>query len=280
MVEDVGLDELPVLRPFEGEDVAPRCVNRHIVRQTDRRGHRVPSDVPRDLLVDAAQLHDFFDVSEDRAVLGHGKYLAAFAYSFILFIDYFRNVEQLHLRQNRRFLARDMNPLVIVEIGADIIFRQVVQLTIGQAREAAEHEQVAHEFMFGFLETHIHQLFQFLVRQKRPLRFLHADFMLDERITQKPAVFDSDAYHLAQRHKINPDRVVAATVFRAQVHLEIVDERGSDLFQRDVAHMVSRFEKSFQVVVNGEVFLLGGLCPHPGLYHLVEIAVELIVNLH
>ena len=27
MVEDVGLDELPVLRPFEGEDVAPRCVH-------------------------------------------------------------------------------------------------------------------------------------------------------------------------------------------------------------------------------------------------------------
>ncbi len=27
MVEDVGFDESPVLRPFEGEDVAPRCVH-------------------------------------------------------------------------------------------------------------------------------------------------------------------------------------------------------------------------------------------------------------
>ena len=27
MVENVGLDESPVLRPFEGEDVAPRCVH-------------------------------------------------------------------------------------------------------------------------------------------------------------------------------------------------------------------------------------------------------------
>ena len=173
-----------------------------------------------------------------------------------------------------------MNPLVIVEIRADIIFRQVVQLTIGQAREAAEHEQVAHEFMFGFREPHIHQFFQFLVRQKRPLRFLHADFMLDERITQKPAVFDGNAYHLAQGHKINPDRVVSTVIVRAQIHLEIIDERGDNLFQRDVAYMVSRFEKSFQVVVNGKVFLLGGLRPHSGLYHLIEIAVELIVNFH
>ena len=51
------------------------------------------STMPRNLFVDTAQLHDFFDISENRAVFGYGKYLAAFAYSLILFINYFRDVE-------------------------------------------------------------------------------------------------------------------------------------------------------------------------------------------
>ena len=236
------------------------------------------SDMPRNLLLYAAQLHYLFDGSQNRAVFGYGEYLAAFAHALVLLINHFGNVEQLNLRQDRRFLAGDMNPLVIVEIRADIVVREVIQFAIGQAREAAEHEQVAHEFVFGFLEAHVHQPFQLLVRQERTFGFLHADLVLDERVAQKPAVLYGDAYHLAQRHKVHPDRVVAAMVLRAQVQLEVVDERGGYLFQRDVAHVVAHFEKPFQVVVNGQVFLLRGFRTHSGLHQLVEVAVELLVN--
>ena len=104
--------------------------------------------------------------------------------------------------------------------------------------------------------------------------------MLDERVAHEPSVLDGDGYHLAQRHKIHPYRIVGAMVFRAEVQLEIVDERGGDLFQCDVVHMVSRFEKTFQVAVHRQVFLLRGLGSHPSPDHLVEIAVELVVNFH
>lgn len=254
--------------------------DRHTVRQADRRGHRVTAGVPRDFFLDAADSHYFLDVVADGAVLRDGEYLAVLADTFVFLVDHLGNVEQLHLRQDRRFLAGDMNPLVIVEIRADVVLRQVVQFAVGQAREAAEHEQVAHEFELGFRKAHIHQHFQLLVRQKRPLRFLHADLVLDERVAHEPSVLDGDGYHLAQRHKIHPYRIVGAMVFRAEVQLEIVDERGGDLFQCDVVHMVSRFEKTFQVAVHRQVFLLRGLGSHPSPDHLVEIAVELVVNFH
>lgn len=99
------------------------------------------SHVPRNLLLYAAQLHYLFDGSQNRAVFGYGEYLAAFAHALVLLINHFGNVEQLNLRQDRRFLAGDMNPLVIVEIRADIVVREVIQFAIGQAREARKKHQ-------------------------------------------------------------------------------------------------------------------------------------------
>ena len=97
--------------------------------------------MPRNLLLYAAQLHYLFDGSENRAVFGHGEYLAAFAHALVLLINHLGNVEQLNLRQDRRFLAGDMNPLVVVEIRTDIIVREIIQFAIGQARKRIENYQ-------------------------------------------------------------------------------------------------------------------------------------------
>lgn len=116
--------------------------DRHTVRQADRRGHRVTAGVPRDFFLDAADSHYFLDVVADGAVLRDGEYLAVLADTFVFLVDHLGNVEQLHLRQDRRFLAGDMNPLVIVEIRADVVLRQVVQFAVGQAREATKWQVI------------------------------------------------------------------------------------------------------------------------------------------
>lgn len=121
-------------------------------------------------------------------------------------------------------------------------------------------------------------MYGFGSHQEHTLGFFHADLVLDERSTQKPAVLYGDTYHLTEQHKVHPDRIVTAMILHAEVQLEIVDEHGGYLFQRNVAHVISRFEKPFQVIVNGQVFLLRRFCLHFDLYQLVKIAVELLVN--
>ena len=90
------------------------------------------------MLGDAATLGDGTDTCKARVIMRHGEYPAVLAQTPV-FADYaVGDVKQADVGHHARFLAVDVYPLVFVEIGADILFRQVAHVGERQAREGAE----------------------------------------------------------------------------------------------------------------------------------------------
>ena len=63
---------------------------------------------------------------------------AVFAQPPVFVDDALRYVEQADIGHHARFLAVDVYPLMFVEVGADILFRQVAHIGERQAREGTE----------------------------------------------------------------------------------------------------------------------------------------------
>ena len=84
--------------------------------------------MPRDMLGDAATLGDGTDTGKARVVMRDGKYPAVLAQSTV-FADYaVGDVKQADVGNHARFLAVDVYPLLFIEIGADILFREVAHI--------------------------------------------------------------------------------------------------------------------------------------------------------
>ena len=110
----------------------------YAVGKENCRGCRVAALMPRDMLGDAATLGDGTDTGKARVVMRDGKYPAVLAQSTV-FADYaVGDVKQADVGHHARFLAVDVYPLVFIEIGADILFRQVAHIGERQACEGAK----------------------------------------------------------------------------------------------------------------------------------------------
>ena len=96
------------------------------------------SGVPRDMLGDAATLGDGTDSVQAGHVVRHGEYPPVLAQTPVFVDDALGYVKQPDIGNDTCFLAVDVYPLVFVEIGADILFRQVAHVGERQAREGAE----------------------------------------------------------------------------------------------------------------------------------------------
>ena len=100
----------------------------YAVGEKYRCGRRVAALMPRDMLGDAATLGDGTDTGKARVVMRDGKYPAVLAQSTV-FADYaVGDVKQADVGHHARFLAVDVYPLVFIEIGADILFREVAHI--------------------------------------------------------------------------------------------------------------------------------------------------------
>ena len=84
--------------------------------------------MPRDMLGDAATLGDGTDSGEARVVVGNRENPAVFAQPAVFVDDLFRNVKQADVRHHARLLAVDVYPLVFIEVGADVLFRQIAHI--------------------------------------------------------------------------------------------------------------------------------------------------------
>ena len=108
--------------------------------------------MPRDMLGDAATLGDGTDTGKARVIMRNGKYPAVPAQSPV-FADYaVGDVEQAAVGHHARFLAVDVYPLMFVEVGADIIFRQIAHIGERQARESAKQVEVTIQFLLGIFQ--------------------------------------------------------------------------------------------------------------------------------
>ena len=74
-----------------------------------------------------------------------------------VFADYaVGDVKQADVGHYSRFLAVDVYPLVFVEIGADILFREVAHIRERQPGERTEQVEVAVQFLFGVFLFPLH----------------------------------------------------------------------------------------------------------------------------
>ena len=236
--------------------------------------------MPRDMLGDAATLGDGTDTGKARVIMRNGKYPAVPAQSPV-FADYaVGDVEQADVGHHARFLAVDVYPLVFVEVGADILFRQVAHIGERQARESTEQVEVPVKFLLGVFQLAFHQQADFIFCQEAAHRFLFLDFILAERVAREPLVVDGDEHHRPKRADIQPHGVGAAVFVRAQEHLEVGNESGCKLFQCDVLHVVADVEEFLQVLVNGLVLHERSFGFHTCLHLLGVILVMLLEHLH
>ena len=151
--------------------------------------------MPRDMLGDAATLGDGTDTGKARVIMRDGEYLAVLAQPTV-FADYaVGDVKQADVGHHARFLAVDVYPLVFVEVGADILFREVAHIRERQPGESAEQVEVTVQFLFGVFQFPVHQQAYFLFGQKTACCFLLLDFILAERVACQPLVVDGDEHH-------------------------------------------------------------------------------------
>ena len=94
--------------------------------------------MPRDMLGDAATLGDSTDSVQAGHVVRHGEYPTVLAQTPVFVDDALGYVKQPDIGNDTRLLAVDVYPLVFVEIGTDVLFRQVAHVGERQAREGAE----------------------------------------------------------------------------------------------------------------------------------------------
>ena len=252
----------------------------YAVGEEHRRGCRVAALMPRDMLGDAATLGDGTDSGKARVVVGNGENPAVPAQTPVFVDDALCDVEQADIGHHARLLAVDVYPLVFVEVGVDVLFRQVAHVGERQAGEGAEQVEVAVKLLLGVFQPALHQQPDFLFRQETAHSFLLLDFVLPERVACEPLVVDSDEHHRPQRADIQPHGVGAAVLVRAQEHLEVGDEGGRKLFQRDVLHAVADGEELLQVLVNGLVFQECTFGFHAGLHLFLVVLVVLAEHLH
>ena len=110
----------------------------YAVGKENCRGCRVAALMPRDMLGYAATLGDGTDSVQAGHVVRHGEYPPVLAQTPVFVDDALGYVKQPDIGNDTCFLAVDVYPLVFVEIGADILFRQVAHVGERQAREGAE----------------------------------------------------------------------------------------------------------------------------------------------
>ena len=109
--------------------------NGYAVGEEHRRGCRVTALMPCNMLGDTATLGDGTDSGKARVIMGYGEYPAVPAQPTVFVDDALRYVEHTDVGHHTRLLAVDVYPLVCVEVGADILFRQVAHIGERQARE-------------------------------------------------------------------------------------------------------------------------------------------------
>ena len=167
----------------------------YAVGKENCRGCRVAALMPRDMLGDAATLGDGTDTCKARVIMRNGEYPAVLAQTPV-FADYaVGDVKQADVGHHARFLAVDVYPLVFIEVGADILFREVAHIRERQPGERAEQVEVAVQFLFGVFQFPVHKQADFLFGKETACRFFLLDFILAERVACQPLVVDGDEHH-------------------------------------------------------------------------------------
>ena len=212
--------------------------------------------VPSNVFTDTAYPHDGTQDSFAGIIGRDGKDTPVVAQAFVLLHDLKGNVEQADIRFHTCFLPMGVYPYTAVErVGHDVFLPKVLQVNISQPRKGTEEEQIADKRPFEVHLRSIDKQSEFLLGEKAFFNFLLVYLITRKRITRQPAVLHSFMQQHADRKGIESYGIGAQTAVCTQVSLEIRNEGRQDFFQSDIANMIMRLQKIFQVVVYGIVFI-------------------------
>ena len=113
--------------------------------------------MPCDMLGNTATLGDGTDSGKTRVVVGYRENPAVFAQPTVFVDDALCYVKHTDVGHHTCLLAVDIYPLVFIEVGADIIFRQIAQIGKRQASEGAKQVEVTIQLLLGIFQFSVHQ---------------------------------------------------------------------------------------------------------------------------
>lgn len=122
----------------------------------------MPSNVPRDVFLDAASLRYGLNAVLAVIVTRNGQQLSVGCHIAVLLDDMLGDTQQSDIRFDTRFLTVGVQPQMPVERGLQIRLGKVRHIRPAQSRKSAEDEQVADQRVTRLLECPVDQEPDFL----------------------------------------------------------------------------------------------------------------------
>ena len=148
--------------------------------------------MPSDMFRDSAPFGYRPDTLQTSHIMGYGKDFSIFAESAIFGKYLQRDFQHLDVGAHLCLLAVDCYPKMFIEIGADIVFRQIFHVTERKPSECAEQEKIPVKFLFGVFQFAVYQELDFFCRKESSFCLFFLDFIFTERVSCQPAIVNGN----------------------------------------------------------------------------------------
>lgn len=250
---------------------------RAAVAEIDGRGEGVPGKVKSDVLADAAGFGNPFEVLVARAVAGHGEDEVAPGKPLVAFDQLLGYLHEGHVARHTCLGAPGDDPFLAVEVHAlYFVVGERLYINVAKTCETAEEEHITHEVGLLLGEHGVSQSAQFFFREVAPVGFLHFEAVLAEGVGTDDATPPSLVGQAEQGHGVYPEGVAAQSFLHTQVFVEVGYDFLCQLFVRHVGAFLLLPEEGLEMVVNGQVLVVGGLGTLPFLDHRPELLVHVV----
>lgn len=138
----------------------------------------------------------------------NGQEQVVICHTIVLFDNLPRNIQEHDVGLHTCLLSLRHNPEFPIEGGLKVVLGQVLHIGKGQTCKATENVQIPSKLHLLTTELQIQELADFVLGQIIPIGTLGGDAVIHKRITDYPSVILCNGNHPAQRHHINPYRIV------------------------------------------------------------------------
>lgn len=233
------------------------------------------SQVEGDFLVDFANGGYLFKVVVTSAVARHGKHVIIFRKPLVAFDQFFGNLHQGDVARYFGLCPAGDNPFFAVEIHTlDLVIGECLYIYVAQSGETAEKEHITDKVCLFIHKHGIGYQFQFFFREVAPVGFLHFKAVLAERIGADNSPAPSLVGKAEYGHGVNPEGVCAQSFFITQVAVEIVNEVFRQFLVSHIGTLPLLPHEGFEVLVNGQVLVIGGLRTEFLFHHFAKFPVH------
>lgn len=227
-----------------------------------------------DFLVYPASRGYSFQMVVTSAVAWHGKHEIILCKPFVAFDQFFGNFHQRDVARYFGLGAAGDDPFLTVEIHSlDFVESECLYIYVTQPGEAAEKEHVTDKVCLFVHKHGIGYGLQFFFREVAPVCLFHFELVLAERVGADNSPAPSLVGKAKYGHGVNPEGVCAQSLFVAEVAVEIVYEVFRQFLVSHIGTFLLLPHEGFEVLVNGQVLVIGGLRTKFLLHHVAKFLV-------